>query len=115
MTHHAAQAFFVAPHTALDLFRMIADHLAGPGRVGDHLAAHGGAVDPALGQLLLHKIRPGQAAHGANGQRGIPADQIAIRQEAAFSAKIRMPGRRNGKIRLGKPFARLFVLDFWAR
>ena len=96
MAHHASKAFFVAAYAAHYLLRMITNHLVGPGGVGDQLTAHRRAIDPALSQLLFHKIRSGQAAYAAYGQTGILAHQIAIRQETAFPAKIRVRGRGNG-------------------
>lgn len=96
MAHHASKAFFVAAYAAHYLLRMITNHLVGPGGIGDQLTAHRRAIDPALSQLLFHKIRSGQAASRRIWADGYIGDQIAIRQETAFPAKIRVRGRGNG-------------------
>lgn len=96
MLHQAAQAALVAPHAAAHLGGTAAEHLVGPVGVGDELAAHGGAVDAAFGQLPLHEVRVGQPAHAAHRQAGVLPHHVAQEQKAAFLPKVRVVRRRDG-------------------
>ena len=96
-----AQALFIAAHTAVDGLHLPGSSLAGPSRVGQQLAAHGGAGDAAAGQLGFHKIRIGQAAHAGDRFVGILAHLIAELQEATLPLKIGMIGGRDSILQAG--------------
>ena len=67
-----------------------------PLRVGQKLAAHGGALDAPGSKLLLHEIGVVQAAHAAEGQAGVLPHSIAELEEAARLAEGRVAGGRDG-------------------
>ena len=91
--HHAAQALLVAPHAAVNLSGFAVEYLVGPVRVGNQLAAHGGAVDAPGAQLLLNEIRVVQSAHTADRQPGQSSHLVAEEKKTSLPGKIRVVGR----------------------
>ena len=93
--HHAAQALLVAPHAAVNLSGFAAEYLVGPVRIGNQLAAHGGAVDAPGAQLLLNEIRVVQPAHTADRQPGQSTHLVTEGKKTSLPGKIRVVGRGN--------------------
>lgn len=91
----AAETLFVAADAAVDRFCLPLLQFVHPLRVGQKLAAHGGALDMSIEKLLLHKIRVVQAAHPANGEIGILTHFVAELEETTGMTKVRVVCRRN--------------------
>ena len=67
MGHHAAETFLVAADTAMDFPDTPGTDFVRPLGIGGELSAHGNAIHPPAGQLLLNEIGIGQTARGTDG------------------------------------------------
>ena len=101
MLLQAAEAFFVAANTAVDLLDLPGSHLVRPFRVSQQLAAHGSTGDASACKLLLYKIRLIQSAHAGDGLVRVLANLVAEFQEAALLFEVRVVGRGNGVLQTG--------------